>query len=368
MSGAKRPVYWHLAWARLRASRRQSLLQAGAVLLSMLALSFFAFLLLDLSALSTAGGALPYARFFRELIDLLRAVAGVLIALSLLTLLVYCRTGQERDARFLAALTSLGATAGGRCRVLLYELAVLYTLPMLGGCLLGLLPAAWFGSALAASTGLQAPPHSARLALLPALVLLGSLLVLLLRYTPVPGRRTAVIDTLRRRNAEEEREGHAYRRSRTFRGMPITQRIAKKSVDFYKRPYRRIAWMLAAAMLYPLLGLIVLGSMAGGSIVADTNPFDGVDTEAMTITAVSNLAGLIALAFLLLSLLAVCQVAYLFRLQNEQRGPTLAVYRAVGMAEADIRRLTRYEYRTVALHALVYVVFAMAVLLSLLAV
>ena len=58
----------------------------------------------------------------------------------------------------------------------------------------------------------------------------------------------------------------------------------------------------------------------------------------------------------------------LFRLQNEQRRPTLAIFRATGMAEADIRRLTHYEYRTVALQAIVYVVFAMAVLLSLLAV
>ncbi len=37
MSGAKRPVYWHLARARIRSNRRQSLLQAGAVLLSLLA-------------------------------------------------------------------------------------------------------------------------------------------------------------------------------------------------------------------------------------------------------------------------------------------------------------------------------------------
>ncbi|MBQ8352101.1 MAG: hypothetical protein IJY20_08705 [Clostridia bacterium] len=366
MKRIKRNPLAKLLCARLRCGGKQFFLQAGAVALSMLAVSFFLCLCADLGSLTLGQSVATYRKFINDLISAFRAVSAVLTALAVLSLYLFCRMRREENAQFYATLTSLGATNAQRKTLMLAELSLLYVLPAALGAFVGLLPASLFSNALVACMGI-APSPFPKLPLLLLLMLLAALLSLCFGWVPLPRRQDVIIQEIRRHNREEETEEHHYRRSHTFRRMPVEQRIAKKSVDYYKRPYRRISLMLAAVALYPLLAIVFFASLWGSSITVDANPFDGIDTVATSITVVGNLLLFAMLAFLALCLFGVLQVVYMIRLQKAQRQNALRVYRAVGMTERGVRCVLTYEYRTVAFHAVIYVVFAAAFLFVLFA-
>lgn len=362
MNGMKRDLRRRLLPALLRRGGKQTRMQAVAVLLSMLTLSFFLCLWVALNGLS-ALPSIPYRKFLSDLLSTTRAVTAVLAAPALLSLYVYCGMQREERTRFYATLASLGATATQCRRLLLCESALLYLLPAAAGALLGILPAVIFSRLLTGVIGLSA----VRLPLLSlslALLLLSCVLSLLLGHVPLP-RGRALTPLLRAHNEEEAQEPHHYRRSYTFRHMPLLQRIAKKSVDYYKNAYRRISLVLSSVTLYPILAFVFFASLSGSSITLDSNPFDGVNQEAASAATIGGILLFAGLALLSLCLLGVFQAVYMIRIHNEKRKGTLHVYRTVGMTEQELHRVLHYEYRTVLLHAFVYTVFAATVLLGL---
>lgn len=366
MYGGKRTLLWRLALARIKAGRKQALLRSAAVLFSMFTVSFFVLLLAELLSLRPAGN-FPFGRFLANLTGGLQAVAIILTALAVLSLYLYSGLQKEDDQHFLATLTSIGATRAQRRGILQRTQLLLYSLPVVLGVLLALLPATLFMQALTAGMGLEAAASPVEQgALLLGLIAAGELLVLLFFHVRQPRERAGVIAEMRRHNREEAEAMHSYRQSYTFRRMPLEQRIAQKSVAYYKRPYRRISLMFASVGLYPILAVVFFMLLASERITADTNPYDGIDTSAATVAVVSSLAIFAAIAFLLLCLFGIAQAAYMVAMQNRLRRKTLAVYRSVGMTERGVRRVLTYEYRTVAFHALLYILFVAVVLVGLL--
>ena len=367
MNGHNRHPLCHLLAARLRHGGSRSLLQSIGVLLSSAGLSFFVFLTAELAVAATAKGTLPYRRFLSELTGSLLAVSAILLLLSLLSLYMDYSMGQDDRIRFYAALSSLGATSAQRRRLSLWEMCMLFALPATLGTLVGAAPAALFCRALLANLSLTSTlsPYARGGILL--LLLLCVLLPLPIVWHAPQRRYATTIRALRLHNEDEAQQAHHYRRSRTFRQMPIEQRIAKKSVVYYQQSYRRISLLLFNLMAYPLMGIMLFLSLSGSRILLDSTPLDGVDTAGAALSAVSSLLFFVVISLLLLSLMAAIRTWYMLRLQAAARRDSLRVYRAVGMTESSIRRLLMYEYRTAALHALAMLLGMAILLFSLLA-
>jgi hypothetical protein len=355
MSDMKRNVLKKLLHARRLQGGKSLWLQSGAVLLSMLTLSFFLCLFADLQGLSLGHSVLPFGKFLRDLISATRAVAALLILPSLLSFYLYSSMRRGESVRFYTTLLSLGATRRQLAVLATREITLLYLLPASLGALLGILPARLFFTALAARLGIS-PGGTAAWLLCPLLLLLGAGLSFLFGRVPLPRENAGLIAALRGHNQEEAEEAHHYRRSYTFRYMPPVKRLAKKSVDYYKKDYRRIAMALASLALYPLLSVVFFLSLSGSSITV------GAGEALSAVEAAGDILLFVAASFALLCAIGVGQVAYMVRLQNERRRKTLRIYTAVGMTEKEARGVLTYEHRTVLLHAFVYVVFAAVML------
>ena len=355
----KRDVKAKLLRARLRQGGKGLWLQGGALLLSMLTLSFFLCLLIDLWSLSLGQSALPYRKFLHDLLSATRAVAILLLLPSLLSFSLYAGMQRGERTRFYTALLSLGATRQQAASLALREGCLLYLLPAAIGALLGILPARLFFCAFAGRLG-AAAGSGALPVLLPLLLLLAALLAFFFGRVPLPRGREGLVAALRGHNSEEAAEEHHYRRSYTFRHMPPVKRLAKKSVDYNKRDYRRMALAIASLSLYPILAVFFFLSLSGSQVAV------GAGEALSAVEAAGELLLFVMAAFFLLCLFGVFQLVYMVRLQNARRRQTLRIYAAVGMTEQDARRVLTYEYRTVLLQAFVYVVFATVILFALL--
>lgn len=355
----RRELIYRLLHARRRRAGRSRWLQSGALLLSMLTLSFFLCLLLQLQGLSGGQAALPLRRLVSDLLAATRAVTALLLLPSLFSFYLYGSMQRGERTRFYSTLLSLGATRRQISLLAVREIGLLYLLPAALGALLGILPARLFFLAFAGRLG-AAAGSGALPVLLPLLLLLAALLAFFFGRVPLPRGREGLVAALRGHNSEEAAEEHHYRRSYTFRHMPPVKRLAKKSVDYNKRDYRRMALAIASLSLYPILAVFFFLSLSGSQVAV------GAGEALSAVEAAGELLLFVMAAFFLLCLFGVFQLVYMVRLQNARRRQTLRIYAAVGMTEQDARRVLTYEYRTVLLQAFVYVVFATVILFALL--
>lgn len=365
----------HITFAKIRRGAKKSIFQSVAALVSMFVISFF---VCFTSSLETFKNANPtfgieatdgesvltiesLREFFNDIISGISLISCVIIVLSLVSLFIYTRLRTEENRHFSMALASIGATSVQRRVISITETLLLYGVPVIVGSFLGLLPSSLFTNMVA---GIFTRDYSAPMSslLIPlCLSIVGILAVLVFTYTSGIRRKKPIIEMVRSHNEKEAGETHNYRKSYIFRQMPPEQRIAKKSVDYYKSTYRRITFMFICCVLYPILAILFFAIVSGSS-VADYTPGYGIDIVGLVDVFAKNIAIFGALAFLLLTVFGVLQTVYIIQAHNRVRRETLTLYKSMGMTDSSIKKVLKYEYSTAAFHAVIYLIFIMVLI------
>lgn len=344
-----------IAIRRIKQNLIKSLLCMAAVCFSMLVISFFCFF--ERQALSTENGAyraLPFGKFVISLRLCMNITVVFLIMITFLTVRIYCRMRSEENARTLAVLTSVGATAKQRRAFVMTELLILYAFPIivgvLAGCVFGTLAGGRFP--MASNAGASDLLEASLMAVL--LIAAGILFVYLANILPTLSlKKKSVISCVNRQNQKAMEEKHSYRKSQTFQAQSVLKRLAKKSVDYYDKIYNGIALSFALSALYPILGVLMFSYIGKSDVVIDTNPYDGVDTSVAVFSVLEPLGGFLVVCFLILTVVGVLQAVMMVRSQILSRKKSAQVYLSIGMPNADIKRLIRYELRSVLLRTAV---------------
>ena len=288
-----------------------------------------------------------------------------IILTTLVSVYVYSSAQREEKRQTLAVLTCIGASSAQKSGILLLEAVTLYSLPMILGVLCGILPARSAASSLirgfATSGTLYFYPETA-IGITSALFIIGMALICAFSLLALERRRASVISSVRRFNKREATERHTYRSSYTFRNMPITKRLAKKSVDYHAQAYGRIAAIFAATALYPVIAILFFHNIAAESVVVDTNPYDGVDTSAITIRAVDNIMLFFTIGFLILFSVGIIQLVNMIKIQNSLRRGSLRIYMASGMTEKQFREVLKYEYLSVLARVVIALIFSIIII------
>ncbi len=360
----------HVTLARVRKNIKKSLLPSLAVFFSCFMISFFCCFILSLGtfkAVDPAFGleavdgehALTIASlrsFVSKMTAGIRFIAVSLVILSFLSFMIYTRLRAEDSKRFLATLTSIGATNHQRNFISLAEALILYGIPITLGSFLGLLPSKIFTDMVARIFTINHAFPLVHIAIPALLAVIGIVLALIFTHVPPVGRKRSVTEAVRAHNKGEADKTHSYRNSHTFRRMPIEQRIAKKGVAYYSDTYRRIALMFICCVLYPVLAVIFF-MLVSEADVTDHTPHYGVDATDLAGIFAKNIAIFGALAFLALTVLGVLQAMHIVQAHNRVRREALATYKGIGMPDESIKKVLKYEYRTAFFHALAYLVF-----------
>ena len=367
-------LLFHITLAKIKKNAKTNLFQATAVLVSMLVISFFLCLVFSLKTFIASepsfgieavnGESLLTVEsikdFFEEILSGIVKIAGAVAVLSFVSLFIFTKMRTEKNRQFFATMTSIGATSRQQKLISATETLLLYGLPVFLGSFLGFLPSRFFAAAIAR---IFIADYSARdLSLLVPLFLaiLGTAIVLLFAYVPCAGNRS-VIESVKAHNREEAGKRHSYRQSYTFRHMPVEQRIAKKGVAYYKSTYRRISFMLCACAIYPLLA-IVFFILVSETSVSDYTPGYGINVGALVTVFAEKIALFGLLAFLALSVFGIFEAAYVIGVHNRIRRETMQAYKSIGMTENSIKKVLKYEYRTAIFHAIIGLVFLLALL------
>ena len=300
-----------------------------------------------------------FSSFFKEIVSGISIIAIAIIILSFVALFIFARLRIEENKHFFATLTSIGATSGQRKIISITETLVLYGIPILLGSFLGILPSQLF-TGMVARIFVSDYKHSPISILIPALLaIVGIVLVLTFTYVPSVRRRKSVIETVKSHNEKESGETHNYRKSYTFRHMPIEKRIAKKSVSYYSASYRRITVMFISCALYPVLAVLFF-MLVSDTRVTDYTPDYGIDATKLVGIFANNIALFGSLAFLALTVIGVLQTAYIIQVHNRLRQDGLVIYKSIGMTDGSIKRVLIYEYTTAAFHAVLCLIFILA--------
>ncbi|MBR2930029.1 MAG: hypothetical protein IKC32_02250 [Clostridia bacterium] len=363
----------HITFAKMRKDFRKSLFQSFAAFASMFAISFFVCFVISLEAfratnptfgIEAIGGENiltieSFSSFFKEIVSGISIIAIAIIILSFVALFIFARLRIEENKHFFATLTSIGATSGQRKIISITETLVLYGIPILLGSFLGILPSQLF-TGMVARIFVSDYKHSPISILIPALLaIVGIVLVLTFTYVPSVRRRKSVIETVKSHNEKESGETHNYRKSYTFRHMPIEKRIAKKSVSYYSASYRRITVMFISCALYPVLAVLFF-MLVSDTRVTDYTPDYGIDATKLVGIFANNIALFGSLAFLALTVIGVLQTAYIIQVHNRLRQDGLVIYKSIGMTDGSIKRVLIYEYTTAAFHAVLCLIFILA--------
>ena len=363
----------HITFAKMRKDFRKSLFQSFAAFASMFAISFFVCFVISLEAfratnptfgIEAIGGENiltieSFSSFFKEIVSGISIIAIAIIILSFVALFIFARLRIEENKHFFATLTSIGATSGQRKIISITETLVLYGIPILLGSFLGILPSQLF-TGMVARIFVSDYKHSPISILIPALLaIVGIVLVLTFTYVPSVRRRKSVIETVKSHNEKESGETHNYRKSYTFRHMPIEKRIAKKSVSYYSASYRRITVMFISCALYPVLAVLFF-MLVSDTRVTDYTPNYGIDATKLVGIFANNIALFGSLAFLALTVIGVLQTAYIIQVHNRLRQDGLVIYKSIGMTDGSIKRVLIYEYTTAAFHAVLCLIFILA--------
>lgn len=365
----------HITGAKIKRNFKKNIMQSAAVFISVFMISFFfsfafgmysfmeAYPTFGITATSPMQDVVVenIRAFLNNIVNNIIAISVLAGLLSFVTVYIYSRIRAEENKQFFATLSSIGATHLQKTAVSVFETLALYAVPIIAGAFLGILPANICTALLSGFFVKDAalPP------LLPiaALVSVAAvLLVLVFNLTRRVGRRGSVIQNVRRHNEKEAGQTHGYRRSFTFQNMPIEQRIAKKSVEYYSEAYRRIMVMFTVCALYPALAVLffyMLSNVKLESYAADT----GIDVGALMNAFAGYISLFVLIAFLFLFAFAIFDVIYMIKAQNRVRMDTLVTYKSIGMTDQSIKKVQKYEYRTVALNAFVCFIFTAVILL-----
>lgn len=341
-----------IALRRLKASRETVPLAFG-MLFSLLLLSFFGFFTVTVQGeLAALANDLPHVAFVCRVADCMRVAAGLLAVATFLTVRTWAKLSSEASGKTAAILNSLGATSAQRRYVRRVELTAQYGAALLVGTTAG----AVGGIAIAQNFLENTVDVREKLPIYVILwitVLTASVGVTALCYTlpQISLRRFAPTATerLRRGGQAVSAEAHGYRSSQTFKRQSLLKRLAAKSVDFYKIRYQSLASSLAVSVFYPLLAGLLIFHLLGATVVADTNPYDGIDTAAAVADSIRGLLGMIAVGFLLLTAQGVWSAILLIRAQIAHRKQVGRAYLAMGMTEREFRRVMLLELRVVLL-------------------
>lgn len=361
--------------AKIKRNLKKSIFQSVAVLVSMFVISFFLCFILSLEAFSTAnptfgieaagGESLQtidsLKKFFKVIVSGISFIAGAVIILSVFSLFIYVRMRKEENRQFYATLASIGATGAQRQTVSVTEALILYAPPIILGSFLGTVPSSAFTRAVtrlfvSEYSGANASPLVAIF-----LSIIGILITIIFTCAPILKRKKSIIEDIKSHNKKEASEAHNYRKSYTFRHMPIEQRIAKKSVAYYADAYRRITFMFISCVMYPLLAVLFFIIVSQASVTDYTSGY-GIDTAKLIGIFGTNIAIFGALAFLALTAFGAFQTVYIIQAQNKVRKETLNIYKSIGMTENSVKKVLKYEYRTVAFHTAVYLAFILTIL------
>lgn len=349
--------------SHMRAIRRRAVMQSLAVLLSAFVISFLLLFLVGLAELSAHGAelsVLPFYNFVDELIFSLRLAVIILSLITSVTVFVFCRIDRENELRFRARLSSVGATAWQVRLIRLAESSVLFIIPVILGAILGIAPSIAANQALISSMRLS---FSVSVGAMRIFVTVSSLILVMCLWCLFSAlfsfgkKKASGIGKLRGHNEAEAESRHSYRNSYTFRNSPVEKRIAKKGVSYYRSAYARISLMLTATFSYPLIAIAIIGKLLSVRFVADSDPFDSVDTTELTFSVMENIGAFLAASFLLLCIVGVLQCVYLMKMQASVRREGLRVYRSVGLTERGALRVVRGELLSATMHALIAVIF-----------
>lgn len=365
----------HITFAKIRCNMRKSIFQSVAVFASMFVISFLVCFIVSIEDFRTAnptfgleitGGESELTiyslkEFFSNIISGISFIAVAVIVLSAISLLIYSRLRIDENKRFFATLTSIGATNIQRKIISFTEALMLYGLPIIFGSFLGMLPSAAF-TYMIARIFVNDYTYQAVSIFVPLMTSLsGIVMVLLFTYVPSIKRKSSVIASVKAHNESEAGEAHNYRKSYTFRHMPVEERIAKKSVEYYKNAYRRITFMFISCVMYPVLAIMFF-VIVSRTAVTDYTPNYGVDVMKLVELFANNIAIFGASAFLVLTAFAVLQTVYIIAAQNRVRRETLMTYKSIGMSESSIKKVLSYEYKTTVFHAVIYLIFILTLL------
>lgn len=365
----------HITFAKIRRSMKKSVFQSVAVFASMFVISFLVCFIVSIEEFRSAnptfgieavGGESEITiyslkEFFSNIISGISFVAVAVVVLSAISLSIYSRLRMDENKRFFATLTSIGATNAQRKIISVTETLILYELPIILGSFLGMLPSAAFTDMIA-RIFVDGYSHRAVPIFIPLIIsVLGIVMVLIFTYVPSIKRKNSVIESVKAHNEKEAGEAHNYRKSYTFRHMPVEQRIAKKSVEYYKSAYRRITFMFISCVLYPVLAIMFFVIVSRPAVI-DYTPNYGVDVMKLVELFAKNIAIFGASAFLALTAFAVLQTVYIIAAQNRVRRETLTTYKSIGMTDSSIKKVLAYEYKTAVFHAVIYLVFILTLL------
>jgi len=298
---------------------------------------------------------------FYEIFTQMLTVLVCVTILSTIMICVYSRVRREENERFLTTLLSVGAGRSQMNFIASAEVVAVSFMPILLSAVLAILPAKAVVNYIADFLGTEIS-YPSLLPLSIAITLLATLVLILFNLPSQISRNIALIGTIRRHNHSEVGNTHGYRRSFTFRSMPIEQRIAKKSVEYYSVPYRRITMMFVVSALFPILA-IAFFFMLSDITITYTPMENGIDIEALVTELAGYIAVAVLLSFLVLSAFAILQVVNMVVMQNRIRNETLFVYRSVGMSEDGIKRVRAYEYKQVAFNAFIALIFVIVFLM-----
>ena len=368
----------HLTLSKIRHSFGKNALRSFAILVSMAVVSFFSSFVALIQSFkeryprfgilsSEAEDPMTLEsvkKFFSDIISGLGITGIAAMLLSFGFIWIFVSTSKEENVRFFATLQSIGATRKERRAVSILEGALLYVFPILLGSALGFFPAAFLGESIAK---IFVPDYTLayEIYFAPITVSLVSIVTVSVLSTLFTStRKKSVISTLKAHNETEAQATHGYRQSYTFRHMPIEERLAKKSVQYYAASYNRISFSFISCALYPIIAILLLYFIFGLRVV-DYTPGYGLDVEKMVEDISFRIAFVAVGAFFALLFFGVLNAVYLIRVHNSVRREGLWVYKSIGMCDKSINLLLRYEYRTAVFHSLIILTVICPILISL---
>ena len=346
-----------IALRRIKKNSRKSIFLTVAVLFSMLMISFFIFFELQtLAVQNPAYKGLPFTEFMNKVRMSMNVTVVTLVIITFLTVRTYCSMRSEENKEALAVLTSVGATNLQKRKLIAAEIAILYLLPTLMGVCLGMIPGVSLGSLFAGGSEISASSYIIHALLALVLVIAGMLLISLCYLFPnISFKRKSVIQSVKKQNAEASEQRYGYRQSNTFRSQSLLKRLAKKSIEYYKAVYNKIALTFASSAMYPLLAILLFWNIANTDIVLDTNPYDGLDTTAAVLAVIDKIIVFMGLCFLALTCVGIMQAIFMARMQFLARKESAHIYLSIGMPETDIKKMIWLELRSVLLKSFVWI-------------
>lgn len=360
-----------LGFKRVKRNLGKTAFSSFSVLVSSFVIALFSILILvlseveerfsgELSGVTSSdkfNNILSLSEFTEQIFRYLTVALFAVVILTLFSIYVFIQLRAEENKKFYATLESIGATHQQRRTVMLTELCILYLCPALVGSIIGAVIGKMISINVAKVIYTDFKSNVSTAVVVLVLYAIFALLSIAVVFLTDIKKQKSAIESLKLYNKDEADKSHSYRNSNTFRSMPIEKRVAKKSVEYYKRSYRRISVVISGCTSYLVLAIIFLVKFSRTRVAVDDNPYDNIDTSAFSTYLVNHLMLLTTLSLFLLFLLSVGQIIMMIKAQNAVRRGSMLSYKSVGMTDAGTKRVLRYEYSTVIYNSLIYTIF-----------